>query len=96
MENGYPDKEFEADDPFSLVGVRYPQESEREQDLAMARCFIEEYALMGWPGSQIRLLFQSPLYAGPNAIYQKWGADPVERLIASVFGKQEVDDGAST
>jgi hypothetical protein len=92
MNKAFPSKKFEEDDPFSLVGVRYPTESDRENDLEMARCFIEEYALMGWAGSQIRLLFESPAYAGPHAIYQRWGADSVEHLIATVFG-EEVNDG---
>ena len=96
MENGYPEKQFEADDPFVFVAVRYPVDSERDQDLEMARCFIEEYALMGWPGSQIRLLFKSPLYAGPHAIYRKWGMQPVDELTKEIFQVEEVGDGAGS
>ncbi len=96
MEKGYAEKEFEADDPLELVAVHYPVDSEREQDLEMARCFIEEYALMGWPGSQIRLLFKSPLYVGPHAIYTKWGLAVVDELIREIFRVEEVADGAGS
>ena len=94
--NGHPEKDFEADDPFEFVAVRYPVDSEQEQDLDMARCFIEEYALMGWPGSQIRLLFKSPLYVGPHAIHQKWGMAAVDELIKEIFRIEEVADGAGS
>ena len=93
MEKEYAEKQFEADDPLELVAVHYPVDSEREQDLEMARCFIEEYALMGWPGSQIRLLFKSPLYVGPHAIYTKWGLAVVDELIREIFRVEEVADG---
>jgi hypothetical protein len=95
MENGYPQKGYEADDPLAFVAVRYQVDSEREQDLEMARCFIEEYALMGWPGSQIRLLFKSPLYIGPHAIHQKWGMAVVDELVRDIFQVEEGDDGRS-
>ncbi len=96
MEEGFLEKEFEADDPFAFVAVRYPVDSERDQDLEMARCFIEEYALMGWPGSQIRLLFKSPLYVGPHAIYTRWGLAVVDELIREIFRVEEVADGAGS
>ncbi len=90
----YPEKQFESDDPFEFVAVRYPVSSERNHDFQMARCFIEEYALMGWPGSQIRTLFETPLYAGPHAIFQKWGSKVVDELIREIFSAEEVADGA--
>ncbi len=96
MESGYLDKQLEPDDPFAFVAVRYPVESQRDQDLEMARCFIEEYALMGWPGSHIRSLFTSPLYAGPHAIYTRWGPDVVDDLIREIFHIEESGDGAGS
>ncbi len=96
MEKGYAEKQFEADDPLELVAVHYPVDSERDQDLEMARCFIEEYALRGWPGSQIRLLCKSPLYVGPHAIYTKWGLAVVDELIREIFRVEEVADGAGS
>ena len=84
-------KSYEADDPLEFVAVRYPVDSQREQDLAMARCFIEEYALMGWPGSQIRSLFESPLYAGPHGIYQRCGREAVAELISEIFLREPTD-----
>jgi hypothetical protein len=51
---------------------------------------------MGWPGSQIRLLFKSPLYVGPHAIYTRWGLAVVDELIREIFRVEEVADGAGS
>ena len=91
MEQLHPLKSLEAGDPFEFVTVRYPVDSTRQQDLEMARCFIEEYALVGWSGSQIRQLFKSPLYVGPHAIYQRCGMEAVDDLIRDVFLRERND-----
>ncbi|MFQ5947676.1 MAG: hypothetical protein ACE5KX_02285 [Acidimicrobiia bacterium] len=80
------EKGFEADDPFELVGVRYPLESGTDEDREVARCFIEEYALMGWSAERIRRLFTSPRYTGPYSIRHRQGDEFIDGLIAEVFG----------
>lgn len=78
-------KELEADDPMELVGVAYPVASGEEADSELARCFIEEYALVGWSPERIRQLFCSPLYGGPYGIASRHGMGLVDEILADVF-----------
>ena len=91
-------KKAEPEDPMTLTGMVVPLSAAEEQEAAdkMAETFVEEYALMGWPGSQIRLLFKSPLYVGPHAIYTRWGLAVVDELIREIFRVEEVADGAGS
>jgi hypothetical protein len=52
----------------------------------MARCIVEEYALMGWPADRIFKLFTTPAFAGSHSVLVERGADYVRGLIAEVFG----------
>ncbi|MGE0600520.1 MAG: hypothetical protein AB7J35_15330 [Dehalococcoidia bacterium] len=80
------DKEFEADDPYEFVGVRYPAEPGTDPDEIMARCFIEEYALMGMPRDRIMRMFRSAHFKGTNAILQRRGENFVDEIANSVYG----------
>ena len=80
------DKDFESNDPMELVGHTYPVESQEQHDRAAALTFIEEFALMGWPASQIRSLFDSDEYKACFDIKSRQGAAFVDGLIATVFG----------
>ncbi|MDX1619763.1 MAG: hypothetical protein R3320_02150 [Nitriliruptorales bacterium] len=82
------DKEFEGDDPMELVGVAYPVTSGVESDRELARCFVEEYALVGWSPARIRQLFCSPLYEGPYGIASRHGMGLVDEILADVFGQE--------
>lgn len=82
------DKVVESGDPLELVGVSYRVESAEDDDRAMARCFIEEYALVGWDAARIRNLFLSPMYSGPHGITCRRGIAFVDTVIAEVFGPQ--------
>ncbi len=77
------DKAFEPEDPFELVGVPYP--SHPEADHTIARCIVEEYALVGWGPADIRRLFTSPNYAALYAMFCRHGSEFVEQAIAAVF-----------
>lgn len=79
-------KAFEDDDPMALVSQVFPVESELEADREMARCFAEEYALMGFTAFEVGLLFESPVYIAPHAILQRRGDDFVRGIIHGVFG----------
>jgi hypothetical protein len=83
------DKFLEADDPFEFVGATYPVDDGEAADKAMTRCFVEEYALMGWSAARIRRLFESPLYAGTHAVLERRGNAFVDSVIAEVFGEEE-------
>lgn len=79
-------KDFATDDPMELVGRVFPVESEEEADREMARCFTEEYALMGFSAFDVGRLFESPQYAAPHAILRRRGADFVREIIRGVYG----------
>ncbi len=87
-----PSKDFEADDPFALVGVEYPVASDRAADEATARVFIEEYAMAGWSAERVRALFTSSQFSGPNGILNRRGAAFVDGLLGEVYGTGG-DDG---
>jgi hypothetical protein len=80
------DKDFEPEDPFEPVAVALSTPGYDGTD-AMARCFVEEYALMGWPPERVYRLFTIPEFAGSYSIMQQRGPEYVKSLIASVFGQ---------
>ena len=80
------DKELEPDDPFQPLAVALSTPGYDGVD-AMARCCVEEFALMGWPPARVCKLFTVPDFAGCYAIYQSRGAGYVRQIIASVFGE---------
>lgn len=80
------EKHFELDDPYEFVAERVPLEPGVDGDEVMARCFIEEYALMGTPRQKMLLLFRSKFFAGTNVIYQNRGEEFVQRIIDDVYG----------
>lgn len=81
------DKDLEADDPYELVAHRAPLQSGSDPDELVARCFVEEFALMGVPASRILHLFRSEFFVGTHAILEERGEPFVQRIINSVFGK---------
>jgi len=84
-------KDLDPDDPFEPVVARYPVASVIEADWEMARCFVAEYALIGWPGQRIRRLFDAPFYQGPHAILQRNGPAFVDEVIAETLGPVALD-----
>ncbi len=76
------DKEPETDDPMelvmhSLVGVD-PE--------VMARCLIEEYALLGLDDQEILELFRQPTYQ-THGLYKERGERWVRELIQNVLSQ---------
>jgi hypothetical protein len=80
------DKQFEEDDTYELVAVELPSPPGHDGPAEMARCFIEEFALMGWPRDRILRLFRSKAFAGTHAVYEERGEAFVESLLDGVFG----------
>ena len=78
-------KAFDADDPLEMVAARYMVESPVDADREMARCIVEEYALIGWPARRIRRLFDSPAYPALRAIAGRRGAAFVDDVVDAVF-----------
>lgn len=79
------DKDLESQDPFEFVAHRFPAVPGTDPDAEMARCFVEEYAMMGMPRHHIRRLFESPAFAGTHAVLEARGAPFVDDIIDSVF-----------
>ncbi|MBE7518156.1 MAG: hypothetical protein HS107_02835 [Thermoflexaceae bacterium] len=80
------EKHLEADDPYAFVAVQFPTDPDVDTDEMMARCFVEEYALMGMPPGRMMQLFRSSYFAGTNRILQKRGEDFIQQIIDDVFG----------
>jgi hypothetical protein len=80
------EKDFEADDPYEFVAVRFPMPEGVDGDEAMARTFIEEFALMGLPRHKMLSLFHSRFFAGTHAILETRGEPFVVAIIDSVYG----------
>lgn len=80
------DKELGVEDPYALVGVRYPVPEGIDGDREVARCFVEEYALMGWTADRIRQLFTQPGYTGAYAIARRRGMGLIDTVLAETFG----------
>ncbi len=80
------DKEIEDDDPYELVGVRYPVAPGVDADRELARCFVEEYALIGWSPARVQMLFDTPQFGGAYDICQRRGPELIAEVIAEVFG----------
>lgn len=80
------EKDFEGDDPMEFVAVRFPVAHGVDGDEVMARCFVEEYAMMGMPRDRILRLFKSRFFAGTHAILDSRGEEFVRRIIDDVYG----------
>ncbi len=82
------EKDFETDDPYEFVAVRFPMEPGVDGQEAMARCFVEEYALMGVPRRKILQIFSAEMFAGAHAVYEERGEAFIQRIIDDVFGAE--------
>ncbi len=80
-----PKDEFDKQDPMELVGMVLPGD-EGTVD-AMAECFIDEYARMGWTGPRLMVLFQNPMFLGTHRIYLLKGEPYVRDLIRRTLDK---------
>jgi len=82
------EKDLETDDPYEFVAVRFPVEPGVDADERMARCFIEEFALMGMPRDKMLHLFRSQYFAGTHTILESRGEAFIQEIIASVYGPE--------
>jgi len=75
------DKQAEPGDPLALVGARVSGGDVDE----LLRCFIEEYAAMGFGAHEILALFRQPQYAAIHPAYLRLGEEAVRARIATVL-----------
>ncbi len=76
-------KQAEPTDPLDLVGTMVPGGDVE----FLARCFVEEYAAMGYDGEQILELFRQPQYVGVHPVYRAKGEGAVRALIEDVLAE---------
>ncbi|HLB49028.1 MAG TPA: hypothetical protein VJL59_18615 [Anaerolineales bacterium] len=80
-----PHDEFVDEDPLGLVGMVLPGEPGQLE--AMAECFVEEYARMGWDERRLMTLFVSPVFLATHRIYRQKGEEYVRELIRRTCAK---------
>lgn len=85
-------KDVEPEDPMEIVGVVLDRPIDRRGLDDMARTFVEEYALMGWPAKRILTLFRQPFYGGAHDAYEALGEARIVELIERTLGPAEDDD----
>lgn len=78
-------KTTESDDPYEFVAMRYPAAPGVDPDAVMARCFVEEFALIGFQPERMLRLFQLPSYPGVHDILRRKGEPFVREIIEDVF-----------
>jgi hypothetical protein len=84
-----PLREPDADDPLEIVGVVMERPMDTAAIDAMARTFVEEYALLGWEAKRILHLFRLPFYGGAHDAYEALGEDRIAELIEETLDPQE-------
>ncbi len=82
-----PHDEFVDEDPLGLVGMVMP--GEEGQLEAMAECFVEEYARMGWNEARIMTLFTQPLFMATHRVYRLKGESYARELIHKVCARYQ-------
>ena len=85
-------KDVAPEDPLEIVGVVLDRPIDRRGLDDMARTFVEEYALMGWPAKRILTLFRQPFYGGAHDAYEALGEARILELIEETIGPVEDDD----
>jgi hypothetical protein len=74
------EKEYEEDNPFEMVGVQLPNQSEAQlRDMAL--CFAEEFIREGWTEEQLMAMFKNPSYKGPFLAFQQKGDEYIRSVI---------------
>ena len=80
-------KEAEVNDPMELVCETIPGDAGPGDAAFLARCVIEEFALIGYGAEDLFTLFRDPVYPMLNNILRKEGEAFVRNLIGQVLGE---------
>jgi hypothetical protein len=80
------EKRYEADDALEPTAVTLP--ADREAVAYMGRCFVEEFARMGYRRNALMALFRTPLYQGPHLVYRQLGEGFVRGLIEDEMARR--------
>lgn len=68
---------------MDLTGMVIPMSPEDadQAEREMARCFMEEYALLGYDDDSILALFRDPFYQFPHRLYRQKGEAVITRWL---------------
>ena len=83
-------KDFEQDDPFELQGVVFPADEATSRQ--MVRCFVEEFALMGFGRKEVARLFESPAFYGTRTLALQHGKAFIQQVLDEVFDGRATSD----
>lgn len=75
-------KQAEPTDPLEPMASVVPGDAD-----TLARCFVEEFALMGYDGEAILELFRDPRYLAVHAIWERRGEEAVRELVDEVLAE---------
>lgn len=75
-------KQAEPTDPLEGMASIVPGDGDY-----LARCFVEEFASMGYDGDAILELFRDPRYLAVHAIWEHRGEDEVRELVGEVLAE---------
>jgi hypothetical protein len=84
-----PLRDPSAEDPMEIVGVVLDRPIDGQGLEAMARTFVEEYVLLGWPPKRILTMFRRPFYGGAHDAYEALGERRIVQLIEETTGVEE-------
>ena len=73
------------DDPMELYATPVSGDPD-----AMLRCFVQEYAWMGWDAEQILGLFHDPCYPALNGLLYAYGPSAIRSRITSILAQTGV------
>jgi hypothetical protein len=77
-------KEFDLEDPFTLVGVGLAEDPDDEALTEMAWAVVEEYVRLGWTGDQIVRLFHNRFFQLAHQVLRVKGEAFVRELGEAV------------
>ena len=83
--------EFDADDPFEMVGMSLDAEPGTDPEAEMARVFVEEFLRMGRKAEDVMTLFDSPFYRLTHDVLLRRGRPWVAELVGDVTGRPASD-----
>jgi hypothetical protein len=85
------EKLYESGDPLEPTAVTLP--AGREAVAYMGRCFVEEFARLGFRRNALMALFRSPFYQGPHLVYRQLGEGFVQGLIEEEMARRAAARG---
>ena len=80
------EKPYQADDPLEPTAVTLP--AGRDDVAYMGRCFVEEFARLGFRKNALMAFFRSPFYQGPHLVYRQLGEGFVQGLIEEQMARR--------